>query len=179
MEKLIPQIIAWAEETNIVHGSNLDKETLKLVHRCGELARFINNQEICTNAIGHCMMQMIIICRMRNTTLDKCLEFTKTIKDERVTDPKIASIMVLKTLGELANHITTNKDIKAQIGYLLIYLTALTNSLQLSMKECTESAFKEVKDIKGIMFDGQFIDETHEKYKSAVAILKSRKSSLP
>ena len=173
MEKLIPKIIAWAEDRNIVRGSDLEKETLKLVYKCGKLANFMDNKEACNDAIGQCMLQMIIICRMQHITLDECLKFTKSIKDVRVADPTISSILFFKTIGELAEKISTKKDIKTEIGYLLIYMTALTKSLDLSIKECTENAFQQIKDIKGVMFDGELIDETHEKYSIALSIVKS------
>ena len=82
--------------------------------------------------------------------------------------------MFFKTIGELAEKISTKKDIKTEIGYLLIYMTALTKSLDLSIKECTENAFQQIKDIKGVMFDGELIDETHEKYSIALSIVKSK-----
>lgn len=175
MESFIPKVHTWAEERNIINGSNLDKETLKLVSKCGKLINFLDNGEVCTNAIGYCLIQMIIICRMQNITFDACLKFTKAIKDERVADPKIAALLVFKNIGQLAENVSTRKDIKADIGYLLIYLTALTTSLQLSMKECVESSFNEIKDSKEIMFDGVMIDEAHEKYPIALTILKSKK----
>ena len=53
-------------------------------------------------------------------------------------------------------------------------MTALTKSLDLSIKECTENAFQQIKDIKGVRFDGELIDETHEKYSTALSIVKSK-----
>lgn len=175
MEKLIPKVIAWAEERNIICGSSIEKETLKLISISSKITNYINHEDICTKSIGRCIVQMIIICRMKNLNLDDCLNFTKTIKDERVAKPLIASIMVFKTIGELAENVSSRKDIKAQIGYLLIYLTALANSLHLSIEECTVNAFKEIEDYKGIVFNGEFVDETHEKYSTALSIIKSRK----
>lgn len=176
MENLISRIIAWAEERNIIHGSDLEKETLKLVYKCGKLSRFVDNQEDCKDAIGQCMLQMVILSRMRNLTLDECLKHTKTIKDERVSDPNFSSLLVFKTIGELAENVCEKKNYKTEIGYLLIYLTALTNSLDISIKDCTEKAFKELQEFKGIMFDGKFLEESDEGYDSAKSIINSRKS---
>lgn len=176
MENLIPQIIAWAEERNIVYGSDIEKETLKLVYKCGKLTSFLDNNESCNDAIGHCMLQLIILCRMRNITLGECLEFTKAIKDKRVIDPHHSSLLVFKTIGELAENLSTKQNIKAEIGYLLIYLTALTNSLDISLKDCTEKAFMELQNFKGIMFDGKFLEESDQGYESAKSIINRRKS---
>ncbi len=64
MDKLIPGIIAWAYEKNILHGSNLEKETLKLIEKCSKLRDFLNDESICAKYIGHCIVQLIIICKM-------------------------------------------------------------------------------------------------------------------
>ncbi len=177
MDGLIPKIIYWAEERNIVNGSDIEKETLKLVYKCGKLTNFVDNRESCNDALGHCMVQMIILCRMQNITLDECVEFTKTIKDERLTDPEFSSILVFKAIGELAEKVSMKKDIKAEIGYLLIYLTALTNSLKIPIKECTETTFRNLENFKGILFNGKFLHERDEEYEAAKLLINNRKQS--
>lgn len=179
MENLISQVIAWADERNLLLGSDAEKETLKLVYRCGELTDCVAKKEGCNDAIGHCVVQMVIICGMHHVTFDECLKHTQTIKDERVTHPNFSTLLVFKTIGELAKNISTKKDIKAEIGYLLIYLTALAKSLQISIKECTESVYQSLKEFKGILFDGRFYEEGEDGYESAKAIIKSRKLSNP
>lgn len=62
------------------------------------------------------------------------------------------------------------------MGYFLIYLTALTKILHYSPGECLSMAYNELKKRKGIIFDGAFIKETDERYQNAVAILKRRTS---
>jgi|GEM_PF-5883839 len=173
MENLLKQVITWAEERNIVQGSSLEKETLKLISHLGSLTNFIDNVDICRNGIGHCMIGMIIICRMRNITLDESVRSTKPITDERIAESKLALIMIFKYTGKLAEDISMSKDIKADIGHLLIYLTALANTLQLSTKECVEDAFNEIKGSQWVIFDGVVIDENDEKYSTALAIIKS------
>ncbi len=177
MENLIKHVITWSEERNIVQGSSLEKETLKLISYLGNLTNFIDNVDICRNGIGHCMIGMIIICRMRNITLDESVKFTKPITDERIADPKLALIMIFKYTGKFAENISTSKDIKADIGYLLIYLTTFATALQLSIKECVEDAFNEIKGSQWVIFDGAVIDKSDEKYSTALAIIKSRNQS--
>ena len=174
MNVLIPNVIRWAEERNIVKGSTLEKETLKLISELGELTKFIDHVDICRNGIGHSLICMIIICRMKNVTLDQCLEFTKNITDERITEPRVALIMIMKYAGKIAERIYTKKEFKAEMGYLLIYLTAFSNSFQLSMRDCLACAFQDIKEDKSIMFDGGLIDDTDARYETAKAIIKSR-----
>lgn len=174
METLIDQIINWAEETNIIYGSNVEKETLRLVSKFGELTNFIDEADVCRDGIGQSIIEMIIICRMKHISLDECLLSTSEITDHRITDPKLALIFIMRHVGELAENLTNNKDIKTEMGYLLIYLAALTKSLNLSMRRCLEKAYRNIKKYKGIIFDGMFIDEADEKYQYASAYIRKR-----
>ncbi len=159
-------------------GSAVESETLNLVSTSGRLTNFIDEKDICKHGIGDAVIQMIILCRMRSISIDEGLKFTKKITDERITDPHYALIMIMKYMGELSGHIYKKNDIKTDIGYLLIYMTALANSLELSLEECVEMAFLAIKDEKYIMFDGIRLDETDGKYAEAKKIVKAvRKDS--
>ncbi|MBL8498025.1 hypothetical protein ABF87_12360 [Nitrosomonas sp. JL21] len=192
MEKLIPQVISWAEDRNIVKGSTIEAEVLKLIATCKELtkivdqddivtrlSKFIENKDICTSGIGSALIQMIVICRMRNISLYDCVALTKEVTDERLADPQFVLIMTMRYLSELSEHINANEDIKADIGYLLIYLTSLTHILELSPQECMQKAFLEVKNQKYVIFDGEMIQENDERYETAKKIIRSNHTKVP
>ncbi|SFF16586.1 hypothetical protein [Nitrosomonas sp. Nm166] len=175
MERLIHKVINWAEESNIVNGSDLKTETLKLVAEFGEMACSINRVKECRKIIGNLMIIMIIICRMKNISLYDCLEFTQEITEKRVTNRRFVLKIMTQHLGKLTHNIIMNEDIGTNMGYLLIYLTALTKILRYSLRDCLEIAYNDIAFQRGVMFDGTFINETDEKYDTAVAILKSQK----
>lgn len=176
MERLIHKVITWAEESNIVNGSDLKTETLKLVAEFGEMACSINRVKECRKRIGKCIIRMIIICRMRNISLDDCLELTQEITEKRVTNRRYVLKIMTQHLGKFTHNIVMDEDIGANMGYLFIYLTALTKILHYSLRDCLEIAYSDVTAHKGVMFDGTFIKETDERYETAVTILKSKKT---
>lgn len=186
MEKLIPQVISWAEDRNIVKGSSIEAEVLKLIAICKELtkivdqddmvtrlSKFVEHKDICTGGIGSALIQMIVICRMRNISLYDCVVLTKELKDERITDPQFVLIMIMRYLSELSGHINGNEEIRKDIGYLLIYFTTLAHILELSPQDCVQKAFLDVKDQKYVIFDGEKIQENDERYESANKIIRS------
>lgn len=173
---LILNITRWAEERNIINGSSVERETLKLISTSGRLTNFIEEKDVCSHGIGDAVIQMLILCRMKGIAIQDSLKFTNRIKDERIADPHIALIMIMKYLGELSADIYNGNDFKVNIGYLLIYIMALSLSLELSIMQCTVKAFLHIKDDKYIIFNGNSLDETHEHYESAKKIVEAAKA---
>lgn len=73
-------------------------------------------------------------------------------------------------MGELADALLKgNKDeTKDAIGDVLVCLINLSEQCDLSLDECLESAYNEIKDRKGVMFQGVFIKESDENYERIV-----------
>ena len=78
-------------------------------------------------------------------------------------------------LGKLAENILNNRDIKVSVGYILIYLTALTRVLNYCFRDCLEKAYSRVKRNKDIMFDGNYVGMKDEKYAEAKSLVKNRR----
>jgi hypothetical protein len=183
MEGLIQKVITCAEERNLVNESDIKTETLKLISKFGEVANSIlnshdNHIEDCRNFIGRSLVGMIVICRMRNISFYECLKLTQEINDHQITNPTHVMTVIFKEVGDLSKNIASKKDIKTEMGYLLIYVTVLTKIFHYSIHECLEIGYNHLKTQKGIVFDGVFIEETDEKYAQAVAILNSSKSEV-
>lgn len=177
MENLIQSVINWAEERNIIKGSSIEKETLKLMGTFGRLSDFINNKNICLHGIGDAVIQLMILCRMRDCFINESLDLTKKITDDRIVDPQISLIMVMKHMGELAEHLYHHRNIKPDMGYLLVYLTAFADGLGYSVKECTEMAFGLIKNEKFIIFNGDRLEESDREYENAVKLIASIRKS--
>lgn len=178
MKNTILQVIEWAEERNIVYGSNIENETLKLMSTSGKLTNFVDEKDICIQGIGDAIIQMIILCQMKGDSIHEGLKFIRKIKDERIIDPQFSLIMIMKYMGELAGHIYHKNDIRTDIGYLLVYMTALGHSLELPLKECIARAFRLIKDDRYIMFDGSRLDETDDNYGTAKRIIDAARTKL-
>ena len=71
-------------------------------------------------------------------------------------NPKIQMCKVVEELGELATGINKNniEQQKDSIGDVIVTLICLSSQLSLSIEECIESAYEEIKDRKGKLIDG-------------------------
>lgn len=58
----------WAEERNLIEGSNPQAQMLKLLEETGELASGIakNNREVIVDSIGDVLIVLTILCKQLN-----------------------------------------------------------------------------------------------------------------
>lgn len=73
-------------------------------------------------------------------------------------------------MGELADALLkgNKEDTKDAIGDVLVCLINLSEQCDLSLEECLESAYNQIKDRKGVMFNGVFVKETDENYERII-----------
>ncbi len=176
MEVLIPTIIAWAEERNLIRGSSTQTLALHLTAEFGQLSDALITGEDCRKYIGNTLVELIILCHKECLTLYECIELVTPLNDERAKDPIFTLIGLSKYLGQLSSDILHNKNFKLNIGYICMYLTILSRNTHSPIKECLSLSFNDLKMKKGILFDGSFILETDEYYAHAVQIVNGRKN---
>ena len=73
--------------------------------------------------------------------------------------PKDQFCKLMEEVGELAKSIAKNKCPKDDIGDCVVVLTILAIQHGLTIEECIEHAYNEIKDRKGKMVDGVFVKE--------------------
>lgn len=107
-------------------------------------------------------------------TLDKITQWGRdrniiggaTSKDQL---PKLMS-----EIGELADKGIAKRDlgeIKDGIGDAIVVLAMIAGIEGISVAECIEHAFEEIKDRKGVLFDGVFVKESDPQYAACMAAL--------
>lgn len=69
-------------------------------------------------------------------------------------------VKLMEEAGELAKSISKGKDIKDDIGDMLVVLINIAERNELSLTECLETAWGEIKDRKGKMVNGTFVKES-------------------
>lgn len=70
-------------------------------------------------------------------------------------------VKLMEECGELAASIARGKDIKDDIGDIIVVLTNIAERNGLSIKSCMQTAWEDIKDRKGHMSDeGVFIKES-------------------
>lgn len=86
LDVLVPLIVKWAEDRNLIEGSNPQAQMLKLTEEMGELAAGIakGNLALAEDSLGDMMVVMIILAKQLDLELGKCLYTAyEEIKDRK------------------------------------------------------------------------------------------------
>jgi NTP pyrophosphatase (non-canonical NTP hydrolase) len=67
---------------------------------------------------------------------------------------------LIQEAGELSDNICKGKDIRDDIGDMMVVLINIATRNKLSIEECLQVAYDDIKDRKGKMVDGVFIKES-------------------
>ena len=113
MEQLEKQIIQWANDRNIIHGSTTHKQLDKALEEFNELQRALGKQDLLIHA-----------------------------------DYALAE-----------DFIEVKQEMQDAFGDILVCLINAMAMEELSMKDCLEHAYNEIKDRKGTMINGKFVKE--------------------
>jgi len=66
---------------------------------------------------------------------------------------------LIQEAGELSDNICKGKDMSDDIGDMIVVLINIAERNNLTLQECLEKAWNDIKDRKGKMVDGIFIKE--------------------
>ena len=66
---------------------------------------------------------------------------------------------LIQECGELSDSICKGEDIKDDIGDIIVVLINICERNNLSLSECLDCAWSDIKDRKGKMVDGVFVKE--------------------
>ena len=66
---------------------------------------------------------------------------------------------LIQEAGELSDSLCNGKDIKDDIGDMMVVLINIMVRNNLTMNECLSVAYNDIKDRKGKMVDGVFVKE--------------------
>jgi NTP pyrophosphatase (non-canonical NTP hydrolase) len=66
---------------------------------------------------------------------------------------------LIQEMGELSDNICKGKDIRDDIGDMIVVLINIAERNNVSLTECLDQAWHDIKDRKGKMVDGIFIKE--------------------
>jgi len=69
-------------------------------------------------------------------------------------------LKLMQELGELSDSVCKKKDVKDDIGDMLVILINIAERNNTTLKECMSVAWEDIKDRKGKMIDGIFVKES-------------------
>lgn len=72
---------------------------------------------------------------------------------------KDQALKLLQELGELSDSICKGDDIKDDIGDMLVVMINICERNKVSLDDCLERAWEDIKDRTGTMKDGVFIKD--------------------
>lgn len=154
MQKLINQIERWAEDRDLITGSTPENQKLKLLEEVGELSEGINrkNIELIKDGIGDCFIVCVVLAKQSGQSLSS-LSFNK----EMFNGFKFNTYYLSEGLADVIalNTAPTKRRFLRLIGVL----NALCVYYRLTLEECVQYAYNQIKDRKGKMIDGVFVKE--------------------
>lgn len=69
---------------------------------------------------------------------------------------------LIQEVGELSDNVCKGRDIRDDIGDCIVVLVNIAERNGLTIEDCVEKAWDDIKDRKGVMRDGIFIKEETE-----------------
>lgn len=69
---------------------------------------------------------------------------------------------LIQEAGELSTNICKGKDVRDDIGDMIVVLINIAVRQKVTIEECLEMAYNDIKDRKGRMVDGVFVKEGDE-----------------
>lgn len=105
----------------------------------------------------------MVVENLENTRLIALIEHVKNWHHARnliegATD-KDQLAKLIQEMGELSDNICKGNDIKDDIGDMLVVLINIAERNNISLTECLDVAYNDIKDRTGRMVDGVFVKE--------------------
>ena len=74
-------------------------------------------------------------------------------------------LKLIQELGELSDSVCKGRDVKDDLGDMMVVMLNIMERQGVSMEECLSTAYNDIKDRKGRMVDGIFIKEGDSQFK--------------
>ena len=68
-------------------------------------------------------------------------------------------LKLMQEVGELSDSVCKGKDIRDDLGDMLVVMINIMERNNINIKDCLETAWMDIKDRKGKMVDGIFVKE--------------------
>lgn len=72
---------------------------------------------------------------------------------------KDQTLKLLQELGELSDSVCKGKDVVDDLGDMMVVMLNIMERNKLSLEDCLQKAYNDIKDRKGKMINGVFVKE--------------------
>ncbi len=166
MNELIAKIEQWAEDRNIIKGSKPIDQAMKLFSEFGELADNVGKGRDCRDDIGDVFVVLTIMAKQTNLNMSDALNFSGI----SVGSLKHGVAGLSWCLSDFVND-----PRKLSLMEALEALDAVCYEARVKIEECVQIAYNDIKDRKGIVYNGVFIKESDPAYQDALDNIEADK----
>ena len=161
MKELIAAIEQWAEDRNIIKGSKPIDQAMKLFSEFGELADNVGKGRDCKDDIGDVFVVLTIMAKQTGMSILNSVNKKEFPLDESV---KVVVGRLSEQLTTLALFSKENRLPIFALNNAISYLKLICLINRYTIEECVQIAYDDIKDRKGVMYNGVFIKESDPAY---------------
>lgn len=145
----------WSADRGITINGKASTQMLKLISEAGELSGNLTTCKCIKDDIGDCL---VVITNLS--------VLTNSIKVSDVNMNLYESKPLLQIFGLMSDNVIKNISLDSDIISLVTALKQIAIAHTLTLEECWEVAYNDIKDRKGILNEqGNFIKSTDPVYK--------------
>src|SRR5574343_532906 len=170
MKELISKIEQWAEDRNIINGAKPIDQAMKLFAEHGELSDNVGNNQLdkVFDDVGDVFVVLTIIAKQCNLSIYNQLD--KKLKHSGL---KVDVVFLTSELATIATEVYEWDDESTYfpehaLKYSVARLRSIAEQVGLTLEYCVEQAYNDIKDRKGVLYDGVFIKESNPAYQEAL-----------
>ena len=146
----------WAQDRNLIKGSNTGAQMLKLYEEFGELTGGIarGKNDVIKDSVGDVVVVLTILAKQSGFNIRK---------GPSMSMPEDVNKIICQTgkyIGDLANSVKVGDGkVKNHIPFIMGSLQFLCGVIEVDFDKCVRAAYNEIKDRKGKMVKGVFVKE--------------------
>ena len=164
---LIKKIEQWAEDRNIIKGSKPIDQAMKLFSEFGELADNVGKGRDCRDDIGDCAVVLIIMCRQLGIpTIDSI---------QKDNDSYSIKEYVTWAGYWMCSWVSSGMSNNEELGFIFSNLINIAQLSNTTLEECVAIAYNDIKDRKGVVYNGVFIKESDPAYQDTLDNIEADK----
>ena len=181
----------WADARNITNGSTAKDQFVKLVSEVGEMnaaSLLADGLALFKDAVGDIAVMLVIVSHQSSsrvapsTDMDEAVHLLKSSVAGLVISTPIEMSMALAVFhaafGNLADALAKNQPIFTHVQHCFDALAIVAGGIAAtSVTECLEGSYNEIKDRKGVMFNGTFVKEADPSYQDVLSQLAAQKAT--
>lgn len=175
MKEVIKRVMYWADARNLTEPVNARSQGLKLTSEFGELCKSVRTGADVRDDIGDNQVVAIVISGCKGYDYFKLFDQVQIIDPDKYTIEQ-ATLYAGQVLGLLVDELAKGAECDKTLVWFVEWLQIIAAKNGHTLKECLEIAYTDIKDRKGILFEGVFIKESDDKYLAAFAAVEAARA---